>query len=107
MDLLDCWIFENIDVEFLCVLVGFDYNYYGVSFMDFSVQKVFFLCLFVLILVYIFLIKVINVLKLINLCVYVIGFNFFCLINYNGYDLEIGDWYFFICMYIFGFNLVF
>ena len=82
-DLLDRWTPENTDAEFPRVLAGFDYNHYGASSMDFSVQKASFLRLSALTLAY------------------------FCLTNYNGYDPETGDWYPPTRMYTFGLNLAF
>lgn len=93
--------------EFPRVLAGFDYNHYGASSMDFSVQKASFLRLSALTLAYTFPTKVINALKLTNLRVYATGSNLFCLTNYNGYDPETGDWYPPTRMYTFGLNLAF
>ena len=59
-DLLDRWTPENTDAEFPRVLAGFDYNHYGASSMDFSVQKASFLRLSALTLAYTFPTKVIN-----------------------------------------------
>ena len=106
-DLLDRWTPENTDAEFPRVLAGFDYNHYGASSMDFSVQKASFLRLSALTLAYTFPTKVINALKLANLRVYATGSNLFCLTNYNGYDPETGDWYPPTRMYTFGLNLAF
>lgn len=106
-DLLDRWTPENTDAEFPRVLAGFDYNHYGASSMDFSVQKASFLRLSALTLAYTFPTKVINALKLTNLRVYATGSNLFCLTNYNGYDPETGDWYPPTRMYTFGLNLAF
>ena len=106
-DLLDRWTPENTDAEFPRVLAGFDYNHYGASSMDFSVQKASFLRLSALTLAYTFPTKVINALKLTNLRVYATGSNLFCLTNYNGYDPETGDWYPPTRMYTFGLNLTF
>ena len=106
-DLLDRWTPENTDAEFPRVLAGFDYNHYGASSMDFSVQKASFLRLSALTLAYTFPTKVINALKLANLRVYATGSNLFCLTNYNGYDPETGDWYPPTRMYTFGLNLTF
>ena len=106
-DLLDRWTPESTDAEFPRVLAGFDYNHYGASSMDFSVQKASFLRLSALTLAYTFPTKVINALKLTNLRVYATGSNLFCLTNYNGYDPETGDWYPPTRMYTFGLNLAF
>lgn len=106
-DLLDRWSPENTDAKFPRVLAGFDYNHYGASSMDFSVQKASFLRLSALTLSYTFDQKVLNTLKLTNLRVYATGTNLFCLTNYNGYDPETGDWYPPTRMYTFGINLAF
>ena len=97
-DLLDRWTPENTDAEFPRVLAGFDYNHYGASSMDFSVQKASFLRLSALTLAYTFPTKV---------RVYATGSNLFCLTNYNGYVPETGDWYPPTRMYTFGLNLAF
>ena len=75
-----CWIvglLKITDAEFPRVLAGFDYNHYGASSMDFSVQKASFLRLSALTLAYTFPTKVINALKLTNLRVYATGSNLF------------------------------
>lgn len=106
-DLLDRWTPENTDAKFPRVVAGFDYNHYGASSMDFSVQKASFLRLSALTLSYTFDQKVLSALKLTNLRVYATGSNLFCLTNYNGYDPETGDWYPPTRMYTFGINLAF
>ena len=75
---MDRWTPENTDAEFPRVLAGFDYNHYGASSMDFSVQKASFLRLSAFdIGLYFPGTKVINALKLTNLRVYATGSNLF------------------------------
>lgn len=87
-NVLNVWIFENFDIDILCVVFG-DFNKNFCIFICF-VENGDYLCLNNLQIGYNLLVKYCKKMGLSNLCIYVGVICLFIIINYKGYDFLIG-----------------